>query len=69
MYHCGKEDIREPLVVEGIERNLVKFSGHFKPRWAFGALYGMYRTNAGSIQGIEFFEKEFLSIIAETCKL
>jgi len=45
-------------VFEEIERQLIHHKGRFTSRWSYGALYGLYKLNGGSLKAIEFFEEE-----------
>ena len=69
MYNCAVANLYEPLVFEEIERHLHKYENQLRPRWAFGCLYGIYKTSAGTRKGIDFFEKEVLRQINDLCKI
>jgi len=69
MYNCAVSNIYEPLVFEEIERHLHKYENKLRPRWAFGCLYGVYKTNAGTSKGIQFFQNEVVKQIHELCKI
>eukprot|EP00331_Platyophrya_macrostoma_P000915 CAMPEP_0176405268 /NCGR_PEP_ID=MMETSP0127-20121128/244_1 /TAXON_ID=938130 /ORGANISM="Platyophrya macrostoma, Strain WH" /LENGTH=421 /DNA_ID=CAMNT_0017784309 /DNA_START=105 /DNA_END=1370 /DNA_ORIENTATION=+ len=60
MYHCGLNDLYEPSIFQAFERHMDLYRGKFGSRLAFGCLYGLFRTNAGTSKGIEFFKQEVL---------
>mgnify|MGYP007051732331 CR=1 FL=1 len=68
MYNCAKYNVFEPVVFEEIERHLPKFEDNMESRWAFGCLYGAYKTNASSTRGIKFFQKEVVKHIERISK-
>ena len=63
VYNMALKNIHDPLVFEEIERQLVHHKGKFLPRWSFGCLYALYKTNAGSTKAMDFFHDELFPII------
>jgi hypothetical protein len=65
LYNMAKCNISDKMVFEECERHFFKYKGSFKPRYAFGCLFAFYKTNAGSLDAIQFLEDEVVSNLAE----
>ena len=58
LYHLAKSDVYDPDVFARFEKEVrTVASNKMTSRHAMGALYGYYRSNQGTMYGLEFWEE------------
>lgn len=59
IYNMTFDNIYDPLVYEKFEANYKITSGkHMNARIAFGAIYAYYKSNQGTLFGVDFWESK-----------
>ena len=59
LYNMQLKEIYDPVIYEGFEKELPSASTKYNcGRICFGALYAYYKSNLGSMYGIDFWESQ-----------